>query len=106
AELGEEIRSRIGNEITFGLRLSFDEFMGEAGITQEDTEETLEILADRGLFDYFNISGGCYHTMHMAVATMNVPEGFMIPFGRRAKEIVGDRAKVFVVGALSRTAEA
>jgi thioredoxin reductase len=28
----------------------------------------------------------------------SVPEGFMVPFGKRAKEIIGNRAKVFVVG--------
>jgi 2,4-dienoyl-CoA reductase-like NADH-dependent reductase (Old Yellow Enzyme family) len=97
-EAAEEIRRQVGDAITVGIRLSFDEFMGDAGITQEEAEEQIEIMASTGLFDYFSISGGGYHTLHMAVAPMNVPEGFMVPFGRRAKEIVGDRAKVFIVG--------
>jgi len=97
-EIGEEIRRRIGRDFTVGIRLSFDEFMGEAGITQEQAEEQVEVLAATGLFDFFNISGGGYHTFHWAVAPMGTKLGFMIPFGKRAKEIVGNRAKVFIVG--------
>jgi 2,4-dienoyl-CoA reductase-like NADH-dependent reductase (Old Yellow Enzyme family) len=98
-EIGETIRKRVGSEFTIGLRLSFDEFLGTIGITPEQTEEQLEILAATGLFNFFNISGGGYHTLHWAVAPMgSVPEGFMVPFGKRAKEIIGDRARVFIVG--------
>ncbi|MBI3300522.1 MAG: FAD-dependent oxidoreductase, partial [Deltaproteobacteria bacterium] len=96
-EIAEEIRRKIG-DFTMGIRLSFDEFMGEGGITQEQAEEQVEVLAATGLFDFFNISGGGYHTFHWAVAPMGSKFGFMIPFGKRAKEIVGDRAKVFIVG--------
>jgi 2,4-dienoyl-CoA reductase-like NADH-dependent reductase (Old Yellow Enzyme family) len=94
----EEIRRRVGRDFTVGIRLSFDEFLGDAGITQEQAEEQLEILAATGLFDFFNISGGGYHTFHLGVAPMGSKHGFMIPFGKRAKEIVGNRAKVFIVG--------
>ncbi len=97
-EIGEEIHRKVGQDFTVGIRLSFDEFMGEAGITQEQAEEQLEILAATGLFDFFNISGGGYHTFHWAVAPMGSKYGFMIPFGKRAKEIVGSRARVFIVG--------
>lgn len=97
-EAGEEVRRRVGTDFTVGVRLSFDEFMGEAGITPEMSEEMLDILADTGLFDFFNISGGGYHTLHLAVAPMSVDYGFMLPFGKRAKAVVGDRAKIFIVG--------
>lgn len=98
-EIGEHIRKRVGSEFTVGIRLSFDEFLGPAGITPDQAEEQLDILAATGLFNFFNISGGGYHTLHLAVAPMgSVPEGFMAPFGKRAKEIIGDRAKVCIVG--------
>lgn len=101
-EIGEEIRRRVGSDLTVGLRLSFDEFLGEAGLTQAQAEEQLELFAATGLFDYFSISGGGYHTLHLAIPLMgSVPEGFMIPFGKRAKEIVGQRAKVFIVGRIT-----
>jgi 2,4-dienoyl-CoA reductase-like NADH-dependent reductase (Old Yellow Enzyme family) len=94
----EAIRRRVGRDFTVGLRLSLDEFLGPAGITQEQGEEQLEIFASTGRFDFFNISGGGYHTVHKAAPPMSVPHGFMIPFGKRAKELVGERARVFIVG--------
>lgn len=97
-ELGDAIREKVGPDFTVGVRLSYDEFMGEAGITPAQTEQVLEILAASGYYDFFNISGGGYHTLHMAVPPMSVDYGFMLPFGQRAKEIVGDRGKVFIVG--------
>ncbi|MCK8514929.1 FAD-dependent oxidoreductase [Methylonatrum kenyense] len=98
-QIGDAIRNRVGNRITVGVRLSFDEFIGEAGITGEDASAQLEILAASGLFDYFSITGGGYHALHIAVAPMgSLPEGFMADFGRQAKAVVGDRARVFIVG--------
>lgn len=98
-EIGQEIRRQVGTNYTVGIRLSFDEFLGDCGITPEQTEEQLEILAAAGLFDFFNISGGGYHALHVAVAPMgSVEEGFMSPFGKRAKAVVGNRGKIFIVG--------
>ena len=97
-EIGESIRDHVGDAITVGIRLSLDEFVGEGGITQQVGEEQLDLLAASGLYDYFSISGGGYHAMHKAVSPMDSPEGFMVPFGKRAKEIVGDRARIFIVG--------
>ena len=98
-EIAQEVRRRVGSDIAVGTRLSFDEYLGPAGITPQDSEEQLELLAATGLFDFFDISGGGYHTLHVSVSPMGaMEEGFMVPFARRAKAVVGDRAKVFVVG--------
>jgi 2,4-dienoyl-CoA reductase-like NADH-dependent reductase (Old Yellow Enzyme family) len=97
-EIGESMRDQVGDSITLGLRLSLDEHVGEGGITQDVGEEQLETIAATGLYDYFSISGGGYHSMHNAVAPMHGEDGFMIPYGERAKEIVGHRAKIFIVG--------
>ncbi len=97
-EIGESVRAQVGDGFTVGVRLSFDEFLGEAGITPDQAEEQLEILSTSGLFDFFNISGGGYYTLHHAVAPMDVKNGFMLPFAKRAKAVVGNRAKVFTVG--------
>jgi 2,4-dienoyl-CoA reductase-like NADH-dependent reductase (Old Yellow Enzyme family) len=106
-EIGEELRKKTGPDFTVGIRLSYDEFMGEAGITQEQTMEQLEVLASTGVYDFFNISAGSYHTLHMAVPPMGTaPEGFLVPFGKRAKSIVGDRAKIFIVGRILELAMA
>lgn len=97
-EIGKEIRDRVGGDLAVGIRLSLDEFLGEAGITVEEGAEQVAILAETGLFDYFSISGGSYHTLHMAVAPMSMHDGHLLPLARQAKEIIGDRAKVFAVG--------
>ena len=98
-EVGEEIRKQVGDRIAVGVRMSADEFLGETGICGEDFEAQVEVLAASGLFDFFDISGGGYHTLHVAVAPMNAqPEGFLAPYAEKAKEIVGHRAKIFVVG--------
>jgi len=103
-QAAESIREQVGDDITVGIRLTFDEYMGDAGITEAESEETVDILAASGLFDYFNISGGGYHTLHIAVPPMNMPEGLFVPFAEKTKEIVGHRAKVFIVGRI-RNAE-
>lgn len=98
-EIGAAIRAAVGTDIPLGLRLSFDEYLGPIGITPEQSEQQIEIFSASGLFDFFDISGGGYHNLHIAVAPMGtVPEGFLIDSARRAKRVAGDRAKIFVVG--------
>jgi 2,4-dienoyl-CoA reductase-like NADH-dependent reductase (Old Yellow Enzyme family) len=97
-EIAESVRRQVGGDITVGVRLSYDEFIGEAGITGEQTDQMVQVLLDSGLFDYFSISCGGYHTLYRTVSPMQVPQGFMEQAGRRVKGIVGDRAKVFLVG--------
>jgi len=97
-EAAAAVRGAVGRAFTLGIRLSYDEWIGDAGITPADSDWFLDRFADSGLFDFFNISGGGYHSIHRSVSPMNVEEGHMIDFGRRAKEVVGDRAKVMIVG--------
>jgi len=98
-EIGEEIRRRCGDDFTVGVRISFDEYLGPSHQTPELSGQMLDYLAERSLFDFFDVSAGGYHTLHIAVSPMGaMPEGFMRGFARHAKDAVGDRAKVFVVG--------
>lgn len=56
-------------------------------MTPDQAEEQLEIFATTGLFDFFNISGGGYHTLHIAVAPMgSMPSGFIVPGRKRSSE--------------------
>ncbi len=110
-ECAEAVRARVGTDFVVGVRLSWDEFLGPfGGITPEQSEEQLEVLAATGLFDFFDISAGGYHTIHLALPSMedDAEEGWLAPFSKRAKEIVGSRGKVFVVGKIRdlHTAEA
>ncbi len=98
-EAADAIRGRVGDAMTVGLRLSFDEFIGDAGVTPALAEECLDVLAATGLFDYFSISCGSWYSLHRTVPPMgSAPEAFLAPDAKRAKAVVGDRAKVFVAG--------
>jgi 2,4-dienoyl-CoA reductase-like NADH-dependent reductase (Old Yellow Enzyme family) len=98
-EIGDAVRTAVGPNLCVGLRLSFDEFLGPTGITPEQSEEQIEIFSRSGLFDFFDISAGGYHALHVAVAPMGtVAEGFLADSAARAKAVAGDRAKIFVVG--------
>lgn len=97
-EIGEAIRSEVGNDLAMGVRLSYDEFVGDAGITPEEADEHVSLLVATGLFDYFSISAGNYYTSDRTVSPMEEEDGHLVPFARRAKSIVGERAAVFTVG--------
>ncbi len=98
-EIGEKVRERVGTAISVGMRLSVDEYMGDAGIVPDLAEEYLEIFAASGLFDYFSISCGSWYSIHYTIPPMGtVDEAFLLPYGQRAKKIVGDRGKVFLSG--------
>ena len=98
-EIGRSIRERVGTNITVGMRLSFDEYIGSAGLTPEMAEEYLEIFAATGYFDFFSISSGSYHSFQYAVPPMgSVEDAFLVPYGKRAKAVVGERAKIFLAG--------
>ena len=105
-EVGEAIRARAGADFTLGIRLSYDEFLGDAGIVPEETDETLDLLATSGLFDFFSITAGGYHTLHRVVAPTGSPKGEFLAFARRAKDVVGDKAKIFAVGRITDLAMA
>ena len=44
--------------LVLGLQLSVDEYVGDVGITPEETDRQVEILAGSGLFDYLSLSTG------------------------------------------------
>lgn len=97
-EIGEAVREHVGTDMAVGLRISYDEFMGDAGITAEEADQQIELFADTGLFDYFSISGGSYHHLYLNVAPMSEPDGHLVYLAKRAKEVVDDRAKIVTVG--------
>ena len=98
-EVAEEVRRRVGTELTVGLRMSYDEWLGDAGVTAEESDERIELLAASGLFDYFSISSGGYHGLYKVTPPVNTqPEGFLVHYAERAKAIVGERARIFTVG--------
>lgn len=98
-EVAEEVRRQVDSNLTVGLRMSYDEWLGDKGITPEESDERIEQLAETGLFDYFSISSGGYHGLYKVTPPLNTePEGFLVEHAERAKKIVGPRAHIFTVG--------
>ncbi len=97
-EIGAAIRAEVGPNFPVGLSLSYDEFIGHAGITPEDTLDQLEVLAGAEVYDFFDISAGSSHSEHFTIAPMSVEEGFTIEFATRAKRVLADRAALFIAG--------
>ncbi len=98
-EIGEAIREELGSAFTMGLRISFDEYLGEAGITSRQAEKQLAIFKSKNLFDFYDISAGGYHTLHVAVAPMGtMKEGFLAESAQKARKILGSEIPIFIVG--------
>ena len=100
-EVLDEIRRRCGREFVAGIRLSFDEFVGEAGLTPERSEEILRVFDASGLFDFYDISGGNYHSMHRMIPTLQSGlDGHLAAHSERARAVVGPGTPVFVASAV------
>lgn len=106
-EVAEAIRARVGDRYPLGLRYSYDEFIGDAGITPELSDEYVDILCETGLLSHFDITAGSQFSLDHVVAPMGShPEGFLVHYAARAKQVAGDRAKVFCVGRIRSVAQA
>jgi 2,4-dienoyl-CoA reductase-like NADH-dependent reductase (Old Yellow Enzyme family) len=97
-ELGRAIRAAVGPEFPLGIALTYDEMIGAAGITEDDTLAQLEVFLADGVFDYFDLSIGSPHSVHFTIAPMTVEEGFSLDFAGRARALVAGRAAVFAAG--------
>jgi 2,4-dienoyl-CoA reductase-like NADH-dependent reductase (Old Yellow Enzyme family) len=97
-EIGRAVRAEVGRDFPLGIALTYDEVIGEDGITEEDTLAQLELFCEAGVFDFFDLSIGAPHSVHFTIAPMAVPEGFSLDFARRAREVVAGRAAVFAAG--------
>jgi len=101
-EVGEEIRRRCP-DLPLGIRLSYDEYLGEAGITPDASDVIIALLHAAGSFDYFNISGVNYHTVHNLVAPMTSGfEGHMVANAARAKAVIGGAVPVLTAASIRR----
>jgi 2,4-dienoyl-CoA reductase-like NADH-dependent reductase (Old Yellow Enzyme family)/thioredoxin reductase len=97
-EVGRAIRAAIGEAVPLGLALSYDELIGAAGITPQDTLDQLRVLTAAGVYDFFDLSIGSNHSTHHTIAPMSVPPGFSLGFAQRAREQVAGAAAVFAAG--------
>jgi 2,4-dienoyl-CoA reductase-like NADH-dependent reductase (Old Yellow Enzyme family)/thioredoxin reductase len=96
-EIGDEIRRRCGADFPVGLRMIFEEFVGEGGFQPDDSSQLLAELHRSGLFDYFSISGGTYHSQWSTILPMtselHTP---YVEHAALAKRVVGEAMPVAV----------
>jgi 2,4-dienoyl-CoA reductase-like NADH-dependent reductase (Old Yellow Enzyme family) len=104
-EIAEAARRECGRDFVIGMKLNFDEFVGERGITPPEAEATLRILHASGLFDYYSISCGNYNSFHYLVAPSSSGlSGHLAEHGAMARRVVGGEVPVIVTGTI-RTVE-
>ena len=97
-ELGRALRAAVGEDFPVGLALTYDECLGERGITLADTLAQLAVLVADGSYDFYDLSIGAGHSGYLTISSMAVEEGYPIPAAAQAKQAVGDRAAIFVAG--------
>ncbi len=96
-EIAEAIRRECGRDYPVGIRISYDEFMGEIGVQPDDSDAALRILHGSGLFDFVNVSGITYHTFHFLAAPMTAQkDAHFVPNAVRAKQVVDGEIPVMV----------
>jgi 2,4-dienoyl-CoA reductase-like NADH-dependent reductase (Old Yellow Enzyme family) len=97
-EAGQAIRDRVGAGLALGLRVSIEEYRGPQGVTEAEMLEILDIVADEGLYDFFDISCGGLGSVHRTISPMGTEEGFLAGQGKHVKEMLAGRAKTILVG--------
>jgi len=106
-EVLEEIRRRVGEDYPVGIRMSFDEFVGEAGITPERAEETLAHVHGWGLIDFVNVSSANYHSLEYLTHPMSAERGaHFAGYAERAIVAVAGQVPVLVASGVRTIAQA
>jgi 2,4-dienoyl-CoA reductase-like NADH-dependent reductase (Old Yellow Enzyme family) len=92
--------------LVLGLQLSVDEYVGDAGITPEETDRQIAVLAASGLFDYLSLSTGSQFSRHRTIPPMGTPDAVLADHGRRAMTISGGRTAIALLGRIRHVATA
>ncbi|MGE0330291.1 MAG: FAD-dependent oxidoreductase [Ramlibacter sp.] len=66
-EIGHAVRARCGKDFVVGIKLSLDEYLGEAGTHPGETTRIVQVLEREMLFDYVCLSHTDYHFNHKLV---------------------------------------
>lgn len=107
-EILEDVRAAVGAGMHLGLRLGASEYLGEAGIGEEEGLAQALIFARSGLVDFLDISAGGYFAKSVSVPPMasSLPTGFLAGFTRELKAASPEGVAVFSVGRITTLDEA
>jgi 2,4-dienoyl-CoA reductase-like NADH-dependent reductase (Old Yellow Enzyme family) len=101
-EVGEAIRERVGADFPLGLRLSFDGYIGPGDTEPGTAAQQLKTIHAAGVFDYYSISGGTYHTQWASILPASTD--LVTPFrdnAALAKRTVNAEVPIMVAGGVS-----
>ena len=104
-ELLTEIRRQAGRDYPVSVRLSFEDFIGGAGIVPDVAEAIVTELHATGLIDLFSISGGTYPTSDRMIPPAIAELGAdFVPNATRARAAINAEVPVLVAAGI-RTVE-
>jgi mycofactocin system FadH/OYE family oxidoreductase 2 len=82
----KEVRQRIGDDFTIGIRLCADEkFWG--AIAPDESCEMAKVFEEQGRAQFINVAVGTYYNLHLLMPSMHTPPGFTIETAARIKSV-------------------
>jgi 2,4-dienoyl-CoA reductase-like NADH-dependent reductase (Old Yellow Enzyme family) len=100
-ELLTEIRRQAGRDYPVSVRLSYEDFIGGAGLVPDIGEAVLREIHAAGLVDMFSISGGTYPTSDRMIPPAIAGLGAdFVRNSRRAKAAIDDEVPVLVAAGI------
>ncbi|NDZ18182.1 FAD-dependent oxidoreductase [Variovorax sp. WS11] len=104
-EIGKAVRRRCGSDFVIGIKLSLDEYLGDAGTTPDETLRVLRFLEEARLFDYVCLSHTDYHQNHKLVPPQSSGETAPLAANAaRVRKVLGGRIPLLIQGSV-RTLE-
>ncbi|MDR3453084.1 MAG: FAD-dependent oxidoreductase [Rhodoferax sp.] len=100
-EIGRAVRKRCGPNFVIGIKLSLDEYLGDAGTNPNETVRVVQFLERERLFDYVCISHTDYHQNHKLVPPAS--SGETAPLAANAKlvrEALAGRIPLLIQGSV------
>lgn len=85
-EIITRVRELVGSTFPLFMRISASEYE-KGGIDLKETQRFLPMFEKAGI-DAVSISAGNYHTFHMTVQPMRIPEGCLVPLAEGVKQVV------------------
>lgn len=106
-EVGRAVRQRCGPDFVVGIKLSLDEYLGEAGTHPDETVRIVQALERERLFDYVCLSHTDYHFNHKLVPPAS--SGETAPLAHNAakvREALAGRIPLLIQGSVRELATA
>lgn len=86
-ELIASCQKHAGKQFPIIVRMSIDEYMGDAGRGIEESKEIAKRLEATGVAA-IDCSAGIFESMHMLIPPLYLPEGVLVPLAKEIKSVV------------------